>query len=237
MDATTEQTPAPASGEPPQQPARRTRVAPVVFGTLSMLLALVLLAAGGLGVWALTRNKEDGYYTTKVHRLATPTFALATSSLDIGAPGWLVNGLGSVRIRAIAPRPVFLGIGKAADVNAYLARVPHTEITDFNSDPFRVTSHVVRGTARPAPPARQGFWRAHASGAGTQTVTWDVESGKWSAVAMNAAGTRNVLIAFTVGAKVPSLVWITIGALVFGLALMALGGWLFYRGVRAPATG
>jgi len=225
--------------EPSPQPAaapRGKRPLPIVFGSLAVLLALVLLAVGGAGIYALTQRGDDGYFTSKVHRLGTPTFALASSSVDISdVPGWLADGFATVRIQAISPKPVFLGIGSSDDVSAYLQRVPHTKITDFDTDPFRVTSHTVPGATRPAPPASQRIWRAQVSGAGTRTVTWNVKSGKWSAVAMNADGTRNVLIAFRVGAKISSLEWWTIGILAGGLAFLALGGSLIYRGVRPPA--
>jgi len=223
-----------AQQQPQPAPApRRKRPLPIVFGSLAALLALVLLAAGGAGVYALTQRGDDDYFTSKVHRLGTPTFAIASSSIDISdVPDWLADGFATVRIQAISPKPVFIGIGGTDAVNTYLRGVPRTQITDFDTDPFRVTSHVVPGAARPAPPASQRFWRAQASGTGTRAVTWSVESGKWSAVAMNADGSRNVLIAYRVAAKFPSLVWWTIGLLAGGVAFLALGGWLIYRGVR-----
>jgi hypothetical protein len=220
--------------EPPAQSPGSKRVLPIVFGTLALLVALALLAGGGLGLWALGERDSDGYFTTNSpHRLGTPTFALATSSLDISdAPGFVADGIGTVRIRASSTQPIFLGIAKTTDVNAYLARVSHTEITDFDADPFKVTSHTVPGAGRPAPPASQPFWAARASGSGTQTVSWKVESGKWSAVAMNADGTRNVALIFQVGAKVPALKWVVIGLLAFGVLFLALGVWLMYLGLR-----
>ena len=217
------------------RPPGSKRPLPIVFGSLALLLALALLAGAGWGFWALGQRDDDGYLTTHNHGIATPTHALATSSLDISdVPGWLADGFGKLRIRARSAQPIFIGIGRSSDVAGYLARVQHTEITDFDTDPFRITSHRIPGAARPAPPASQHFWRAQASGSGTQTLTWDIKSGTWSAVAMNANGTRNVALAFNVGAKVPALMWVTIGVLVGGLVLLALGGWLIYIGVRQP---
>jgi hypothetical protein len=224
------------SGEPPAQAPAKRRLAPIIFGTLSLLVALVLLAIGGLGLWALGERDDEGYFTTHTHGLATPTFALATSSLDISdAPGFVADGIGTVRIRASSTQPIFLGIGKTSDVDRYLSRVPHTEITDFDADPFKVTSHVVPGAGRPAPPASRSFWAAQASGSGTQTLNWKIESGTWSAVAMNADGTRNVALIFQAGAKVPDLKWVVVGVLAAGVLLLALGVWLMYLGLRTRA--
>jgi hypothetical protein len=231
MSTTTQQSSTPS--EPPAQPEAKRRVLPVIFGSLAVLVALVLLAIGGLGVWALTQRDGEGYFTTHTHSLSTNTFALTTSSLDLdGAPGWFADGVGTVRIRASSAQPIFLGIARSSDVTRYLGRVPHALITDFDADPFKVTSHIVPGTARPARPARQSLWHAQASGSGTQTVSWKIESGKWSAVAMNADGTRHVAMAFEVGAKAPALQWVAIGFLIAGALLGALGGWLIYRGLR-----
>ena len=110
-----------------------------------------------------------------------------------------------VRIEAGSERPVFLGIGPTSDVARYLAGVQHSQITDFDTDPVRFSSREVAGQARPAPPAQQSFWRVRATGSGTQTVTWPLEKGNWSAVAMNADGSRNVSIALRVGARIPAL--------------------------------
>src|ERR1051325_3502259 len=146
MNTTTEQPPRPSDQPPP--PAAKRRVLPIVFGSLAVLVALVLLACGGLGLWALGQRDSDGYFTTHTHSAATRTFALSTSSLDLdGAPGWFADGVGTVRITGSSAQPIFLGIAKASDVSAYLARVPHTQITDFDADPFRLKSHTVPGVS------------------------------------------------------------------------------------------
>src|SRR4051794_1134757 len=95
---TTQQASAPS--EPPPQPAAKRRVLPVVFGSLAVLVAVVLLAGGGLGVWALTQRADDGYFTTHMPSLSSRAFAFTTSSPALGdAPGWFVNGVGTVRIQ------------------------------------------------------------------------------------------------------------------------------------------
>ncbi|HEY7630422.1 MAG TPA: hypothetical protein VH817_06975 [Thermoleophilaceae bacterium] len=237
MSTVPQEQPGPTGQQPPAKPEGGTRVVPIIFGGLALFVALVLLAGGGLGLWALGERDDEGYFTTHTHQFATPTFAAATSSLDISdAPGWVADGIGTVRIRASSTQPIFVGIGRSSDVDKYLARVPHSEITDFDADPFKVKSHLVPGAGRPAPPASQRFWVAQTSGSGTQTVNWKIESGTWSAVAMNADATRNVAFIFQAGAKVPSLKWVVIGVLVAGVLLLGLGIFLMYRGLRTRSS-
>jgi hypothetical protein len=205
----------------------------LIFGSLAVLVALALLAGGGAAVWGLSKRDSSGYFTTGSHHLATSSYALASDSLDIGphAPGWF-DDFARVRIQASSGRPVFIGIGRASDVRRYLARVHHAQITDFDTDPFRVTAHSVPGTATPALPRSQRFWRVQASGPGMQTISWPLEKGTWSAVAMNADGSRNVYIAIRIGARVTALRWIAIGFLAGGVILLVAGAGLIYIGAR-----
>lgn len=212
------------------------RVLLLVFGSLLSLLALALLAGGGAAVWGLSQRDDQGYFSTGINRLATPTYALSTSTLHMGpdAPGWVGEDFAKIKLEASSAQPVFLGIGPAADVQRYLGQVAHRQITDFDTDPFRVTSHAAAGSAKPPPPGSQSFWRVRASGSGTQTIVWPLEQGKWSAVAMNADGSRNVSIALRIGARASALRWLAIGLFVGGGILLLLGGLMIYLGGREP---
>lgn len=209
----------------------------LVFGSIAVLVALALLAGGGAAVWGLSQRDGSGYFSTGTHQVSTPSYALVSDTLDMGPDpqGWLGGSFATVRIQASSGQPVFIGIARPSDVERYLARVEHTEITDLDTDPFRLTSHPVGGTARPAPPAAQGFWRVQASGPGRQTIKWPLEKGTWSAVAMNADGSRGVSVALRLGARVPALRWVAIGSLAAGGLLLLLGGVLIYLGARKPA--
>jgi hypothetical protein len=211
----------------------------IVFGAIGVAIALVLLVGAGFGLWALGQRDSDGFYTAGPERLATPTSALATNDLDVdaGAPSWVFDdAFATVRLGATSAKPVFVGIGPTAAVSRYLAGARHAQITDVDVDPFRVTSHVTGGTGRLAPPAAQSFWRARASGPGTRTLTWDVESGNWSAVVMNADGSPGVVAQTSVGAEVPSLKWVAIGTLIVGVLFGVGGGLLLWVGARRPRT-
>lgn len=222
----------------PAPPGRGGTVA-IVFGAIALVAGLALLVGGVTGLWALGQRDGGGFYNAGPERLATPTRALATANLDVdaGAPSWVFNGdFATVRIGATSSKPVFVGIGPTAAVQRYLSGARHAQITDVDTDPFRVTSHVAGAAGTLAPPAAQGFWQARSSGPGTRTVTWPVKSGQWSTVVMNADSSPAVDVRATVGAKIPSLQWVTIGVLIFGVILTAGGGLLLWAGARRPRT-
>jgi hypothetical protein len=222
-------------------PQRTGSTVAIVFGAIGVAIALVLLVGAGFGLWALGQRDADGFYTAGPERLATPTSALVTNDLDVNtdAPSWVFDdAFATVRLGATSAKPAFVGIGPTAAVSRYLAGARHAQITDVEVDPFRVTSHVTGGTGRLAPPAAQSFWRARASGAAGRgtTLTWDVESGNWSAVVMNADGSPGVVAQTSVGAEVPSLKWVAIGLLIAGVLFGVGGGLLLWVGTRRPRT-
>jgi hypothetical protein len=232
-----------AGGDGPPAARQGPRVLPLVFGIIAVLLALALLASGVAGAVALAKRDDSGFFMTGRHSIKTSSHALVTQSLDVaGVPGWLTDDrLATVRVQGSSSRPAFIGIARSAAVTRYMAGVRHAEITDIDTDPFVVRSHLVGGGAQPAAPATRDFWRVQASGAGTQTVTWPLENGKWSVVAMNADGSSGVNLTARFGAKVPALRWVTIGLLIAGGILLAIGGGLLYIALRkragSPAAG
>ncbi len=230
MNATTTQV---TPSDPAPGPGATNRIVPLVFGTIALLVALALLAGGGAAVWALSQRDASGYFTTQTHRVSTPTYAFASDRLDIGpdTPGG-IGDFARIRIQAASARPVFIGIGRASDVARYLAHVEHSRVTDIDTDPFRLTGQHIAGTAKPSPPAGEHIWRAQASGSGTQTISWPLEKGRWSAVVMNADGSRTVSVALHLGARVSALQWVAIGLLACGGVLLLVAGGLIYTGAR-----
>jgi hypothetical protein len=212
--------PAPAPLVPPPATPPRSSGAPLVLGIIAVVVALAMLASGVATLAALNRHDSGGFLAGDAHRIATPSNAFATERLDIDRFG---GTFATSRIEATSSQPIFVGVGPAAAVERYLAGVRHARITDIDTGPFRVSSHLVPGGDQIAPPAAQGFWRVQASGPGTQRVTWPVESGHWSAVVMNADGSPGVDAVIRLAARVPALRWIGIGLLVVG-GLVALAG-------------
>lgn len=219
--------------------SRPTRIVLVVLGALCSLLALPLLAAGSVLVWAhATQRDASGFYTTDSHRFTTGT-AVLTSRIDLGqAPGehdWtLAHPVGTVRVVATptSERATFVGIGPEASVDAWLRDVAHDEVTGANFGPFHTDSTVVTGSSAPGSPAAQPFWAASVSGTGTQTLLWPSDGGAWRIVVMNADGRPGVSVDVTVGAKTGVLLPIGAGLAVGGLLLAAGAAALLFAGLR-----
>jgi hypothetical protein len=228
------------------QPARRStgaRIAAFAGAGVIGLLALVLLAVGGLSLWANGQKDADGYLSTGSDRFATSTYALATDNLDIDSQGagWLINSdrYGKVRLKvdSRAGKPVFVGIARTSEVTRYLRDSAHAVVTDVSYSPFHADYRALSGASRPTLPADQRFWAASAHGSGPQTLTWDVKHGSWSVVVMNADGSRGVDSGVRAGAEVPILPAIGWGALGGGLALLIVAGGLVFVGVQTPRRG
>jgi hypothetical protein len=201
------------------------RVIGMVFSSIGALLGIALLL-GGLalvGAHAFARD-DDGYYTSDREHLQSAAFAIATDDLDLdfGAGGWTPGDLlGTVRVRAegAGGDPIFLGIAPTSDVDRYLSGVGHSELTDFaHGDP---TYDVQPGRAPQGRPGAQNFWVSQTQGGGDQTVSWDVESGNWSVVVMNADAARGVSVDADAGVKIGWLLWVGIGLAIVGALLTA----------------
>jgi hypothetical protein len=243
----------PATAPPPEPTAPPTwsggRIAMVIAGSLLALLAVGAVVLGAYGLWLHTTQRSDGYVMTSSERFSTGGYALATRTLQISSdvPGVLYgrDWLGDVRIRgesANQARPLFIGIARKRDVDRYLAGVAHSEVVDVDGGPFGTSyrpSYRARSGGKPAtPPGRATFWVARVAGRGSQALTWSVKQGRWAVVVMRPDGSRGVSADLAAGAKLPALLWASIGLLVLGLLTLGGAAALIYFGTRerpAPA--
>ncbi len=222
------------------------RVVAIVAGSLLALIAAALIVSGlAVLVGHAVVRDDDGYLNSPTERLVTPTRALTAERVDLGdARGgdWLVDNLdATVRVRAslAGDAPVFVGIARDRDLDAYLHGVAHERVRDWDDGPVYGRSP---GTRTPADPAARDFWVASASGAGAQQAQWEAEGGDWGAVVMRADAGRGIDADVRVGVKIGWLVWLGVGLLVGGLALGAGAGGLIWAGAhrrepREPAVG
>lgn len=217
-----------------------------VAASLVGLLALLLGAAGGAGLWARYGASDHGWITSGTHRYAASGRAIVSGSLDAdGIPNWLVA---KARITASSDngRPLFVGVARSADVDRYLAGVAHSEVVDVNANPFGTTyrpSYRERPGGKPAtPPDRATFWVASVAGQGSEALTWSVKRGRWAVVVMRPDGSRGVSADLAAGAKLPALLWASIVVFVVGLLILGGAAALIYFGARerhgpAPPVG
>lgn len=207
--------------------SRRPGAARIAAGVTIGIIGLLLVAAGIAGV--VTRASSDGgYVSTGTHQYSSNGRAIVTDAMNVGAfPDWLVARL---RVRASSDKPLFVGIGRRADVDRYLAGVRHSTIEDVSYGPFDVSYSTQPGTAIPGRPAAQRFWTASSAGAGRQTVAWKVQNGSWRVVVMNADGSPGVTTNAKVGATVHGALAVVLVALALGLALVAGALALVLRG-------
>jgi len=224
---------APEAAVPPRRRGRAGRVILVAVGSIAALISLALLA-GGCAATAIDRTQrdDDGFLMSPSEDFATATYAIASerADLDTGGAEWALDTfLGTVRIRSESERPVFVGIGPAADVDGYLAGVEHSVVRNFEHRP-RYTERS--GGAPASPPGEQAFWVASASGAGEQTLEWEPEDGDWRAVLMNEDGSRGVAAELSIGAELDPLLWIGIGLLLVGALFAAVAALAITAGVR-----
>jgi hypothetical protein len=218
------------------------RLISLTAGGLAALVAAGLLAAGGLVLWSNGKKDDDGYLTSASHAFsAHGGYAIASDDLDIdedGAGDLIDDDLyGHLRLKVDphGDRPVFVGIAPTTDVDRYLARSAHSEVTDVSFDPFEADYRAHGGGQAPAAPADQRFWAASTHGAGPQTLTWKVRSGGWSIVVMNADATRGVDAGVSVGASLPVLTPLAWGLIGGGTLLALLAAGLVVVGVRSPS--
>jgi hypothetical protein len=243
MSTVSKEQAAPASvTAPPAAPAQnvgRSRAVRIVFGSLGLLAALALIGSVIAGIVGLETNRDaTGYFVTHAHHYRTPSYALSTESLEVGGvTGALEAGLVRLRISATSTdltRPLFVGIARTEDVNRYLAPVQHDELRDINFDPFRIRYRRLGTVAPHALPSTQSFWETRTSGTGTQTISWPVKNGHWSALVMNADGSRNVSVDAQLAARLSGVWWFVAAGFVLG-ALLLVGGIALIRSVTDEA--
>lgn len=230
----------PAAAAPAQR-FGRGRVIRLVFGSLALLAALVLIGSAIAGIVGLeTQRDSTGYFATHTHHYRTSSYALSTESLKVGGvTGALEAGLVRLRIAVTSAdpaKPLFIGIARTGDVDRYLARVEHDEVRNINFDPFKIDYRRLGSGAPSALPSTQSFWKAHTNGIGTQTISWPVEKGTWSAVAMNPDGTRNLGVDAQLAARLSGAWWFVSAFLVLGTLALVGGVALVRSGVRTRAS-
>jgi hypothetical protein len=221
--------PGDVTAPPPERPGGWTpwRIVALVAGALLAVVSVGLFAGGGIAMWADQAHRQAGDIATGTVTYSTSGYALASDRVSLSG-GLLLTGLvGDVRLRVTPTDPgkqVFVAIGPADRVAAYLAGVRYTAVTGIGSGGRGLESHF--GSAKPVPPQTSGIWVSEVSGPGTQTLLWTAKSGDWMAVAMNPDGSPGLTVDANAGVSAPGLfrlaVETIIGGAIVGMAAAAL---------------
>ncbi len=215
------------------------RIVLLIFGVIVLLIGIGLLFSGGalIGLERALADSE-GFISTRMVQLERDSNAILSEpveiDLGIGWP-WRFGQLVTIKVEATSSDPakqIFLGIAEYGDVQAYLADAAYDEVGGLGLRPFRVSYRRHPGSAVPAAPAAQRFWRASAQGPGTQTLKWELEPGEWALVLMNADGSAGIDLRGSIGVKLPWLFWVGLGLLIAGLVALAVGIMMIYLAVR-----
>jgi hypothetical protein len=230
-------------GQAGQPPARMTagRVIALVVGIVVTLASVAGLAVGGALAW-LDEGRRDsaGFVTSGQVAMSTTGYALTSENfrIDVGAATVPRDWFGDVRIRVASTDgvPVFVGLARSADVEAYLAGVGYSTVRSIGTNRTKYVDHA--GGAPASAPAALEIWRVKASGPGEQTITWPVENGDWTLVVMAADGSANIGVRADVGATAPALEWAWIVVLASAGLTLLLGVFLVVLAVvRRPQPG
>jgi hypothetical protein len=211
------------------------RIALIITGAIASLIAVALVAGGGLALWGNSLKDDDGYLRTDTGHFSANSRALATDNLDVdlGDADFIADSEDLAKITVSAEsrdgKPVFVGIARTSDVERYLAGVPYTTVNDIDVDPFSADYERHSGHRHPVSPENAGIWVDSSQGTGKQTINPKLDDGDYSVVVMNADGSLGVDADVSAGAKIPfldELAWSAIGsgafALILGIGLIAL---------------
>ena len=208
--------------------------------TLLWIVAVILMAVGLLvgvaGGALMAVFGTDSTASTGTHRISTPTTALVAPIDDISDTNGIAHYVGRPVLRVSSndvDQPIFLGVGRAADVERYLAAASIDRVTDLDLTPYRLSTTRRGGAARVAPPTAQRFWVARLTSATAATLTWKIRDGSYRVVVMNADGSAGVSTSAKVSLKVPDLFAIGLGITVGGVVLLLLGVWVAIAAARS----
>jgi len=223
---------------PPRSPARTGgRIVAIIAGVL-LLVAGVGAGIGGAAALAVNASRDAaGYVTSDAVDVSTVTAAVTVEGVEIQPAdvfGREFTGLRTVRIDVTSPTstPLFLGVARESDVDAWLSGTGHDEVTSVHGSPSVARVKRSVGAVRPTgPPADQAFWLSSTSGTGTLRLDWRPgDGGRFAVVLANADGSTGVTAEATVGAEVPALGAVGAGLLAGGIAAVLLAVFLVYFG-------
>jgi hypothetical protein len=144
---------------------------PRLLAAVVALAGVVLVALGGLKatVWAPSATTQATLVSP-----GRPVVSTAVGLLGLEGPRVTVDA-GSSR------RPVFVGIGRAHDVDAYLAQADRLELIGDDGNGTLLTTPLGHESSLPDP-AGVDVWVVSARSRGTASLVWPDAPGQWRMV-------------------------------------------------------
>jgi hypothetical protein len=207
-------------------------------GALAVIGTVLALGGGGL----LAAFGTDGQLTSGRHLLSTPAAAIVSPVASIKHTSGVASVVGQPRLRLSASPiqgtgGVFVGIGRTADVNRYLAGVATEQVTDLNVAPYAITEVRHSGRLNASPPALQRFWVAKATSTrAAAQINWKIHDGQYQVVVMSANGHGGFATTSAIRITVPNIAIYAIAGLLIGLLMVGGGTTLLIRSTRQPQT-
>jgi hypothetical protein len=196
---------------------QRLRAAPIRLAAL----AAVVTGAGFLALAVARGTVWAPDPVTTVHVAGQPDVAVVDTTpeaLALDGPSVRVD------VRAADPKQtVFVGVGRATDVDAYLGSAARTELTGVRGREA-VVHRVGTDTSLPQP-ARVDVWALAVTGQGRAVLDWPQAEGRWRVVAAVDGATPPSEVVLTwqrnrVSSSVPALS--AVGGLLLVLGLVGL---------------
>lgn len=198
-----------------------------------MVIGSFMLAVGG-GV-ALAVPDDNGWVTTGPIGFATDSAALVAEDVEVDFGHKATGGRtfvswgeipAELEVSSRNNKSVFVGIAQQDDAREYLSGVARDRLTSIDDD--HDVEHVAGANQAP-PPTESDIWVASTVDG---ILEWDIRSGDWSIVALNADGSPGIDLGVTASAQIPFLTAIGVVLIVLGVLGVTAGVFLTYYGVR-----
>lgn len=211
-----------------------TRLILIVLAILSGIVGLGLLIAG---VVLLALFGTSGRAFTDTGQFSSPLAALVSEPevvFEEGTPS-AAGDLATVLVEGESrnDKAIFIGIGRTGDVDRYLAEVARDLILDVDYGPFRLDTAPQEGSEQAEPPTSQTFWVAQTSGEGRQELSWDIQSGSFRLVVMNADGSSGIDVEGRAGLSLSFIFPLSLTFTILGGVLVVLAVVLLVLGIRS----
>jgi hypothetical protein len=209
----------------------------IVVGAVIIISGFLTAISGGA---LLALFGSDRVLSSGQHQVSTPTTALVA---DLGRVTDIddfqyVTGSPTLHVTADnnAEGPIFIGIGRADEVDRYLAGVATDRVTDLELSPLELNSVRHDGSGSPGAPAEQNIWVASSTSSDAE-LSWEIRDGHYEVVMMNADGSTNVQAQTRIGVSMQdsTALWsLVIGA---GVVIMVIGGVVVIAASRRGTNG